>query len=77
MKTVQESLGDEDGKSEMAVTFREVWLGWKEKLCKFWEEQFGLLEGKVGMLCAFSRMNEQRGWTTKFAQFYRGTGQAA
>jgi len=57
MKTMQESLSDGDEKSKMKVTICEVWLGWEEKLRKFWEGQFRLLEGKAGMLYTFLRMN--------------------
>ena len=61
MKTVQESLSDGDEQSESTVTVCEVWLGWEAKLKNFWDEQFGLLEGKVKMLCKFLRMNKQFG----------------
>ena len=57
MKTVQESLRDGDKWYELIVIVCKLWLGWEEKLCKFWEEQSRPLEGKVGMLCIFFRMN--------------------
>lgn len=60
----------------MTLTLCKVWLGWKEKLFKFWEGQFGLQEGKVGRICAFSETSGNRGWKAKFAQFSRGTGKA-
>ena len=64
MKIAQESLRDGDRHFELKVIVYKVWLGWEEKLRKFWEGQFGLLEGKAGMICAFFRMNGQRGLDT-------------
>lgn len=42
MKTTQESLRVGDKHLESTVTVCKVWLGWEEKLRKFWEIQFGL-----------------------------------
>ena len=77
MKTAQGSLRDGDRKSKSTVTICKVWLDWEVKLRKFWEEQSELLECKAGMLCTFFKTNGQWGWTTRFAQFSRGTGRAA
>lgn len=57
---MQGSLGEEDGQCESIVTVHEVWLGWKEKLCKFWEGQSGLQEGKAKEICAFFEMSGQK-----------------
>ena len=57
MKIVQDPLKDGDKKSKLIMIVCKVWLGWEAKLCKFWEGQSGLQEGKAGMLCAFSRTN--------------------
>lgn len=37
MKIAQESLSDGDEHSKLTVIVYEVWLGWEEKLYKFWE----------------------------------------
>jgi len=45
VKTAQKSLGDGDGRSELTLIFRRVWLGCRKNLHNFWKEQCGLQEG--------------------------------
>lgn len=70
MKTMQESLSDGDGQSELTLTICEVWLSWEEKLRKFLEGQSGLQEGQVGRICVVLR-NEwaARGGRKKLRNF--------
>ena len=43
-------------------------------MCKFWEGQSGLLEGKAGMLYAFSRMNSWQGLDSKICTIFQRNG---
>lgn len=76
MKNAQESLGNKYGQSRLTMTICEVWLGWKAKLRKIWEEQSGLREGRADKICSFFGMSGQQEIETKFAQFLGGIGRA-
>lgn len=52
----------------------KVWLGWGEKLHKFWEGKSRLQEGRAGMLCAFSRMNSQQGLDSQICIIFQRNG---
>lgn len=53
IKTVQGSLGDEDGKSVLIVIVYEVWLSWRKEMPRFLGEHSKLQEGWVGKSTQF------------------------
>lgn len=71
MKIAQESLRDGDRQFDSTVIVCKVWLCWEAKLRKFWEGQFGLQEGKVGMIYTFSRMNSQHGLSSQIFTIFQ------
>jgi len=58
MKTMQESLSDEDGKSKLTVTVCKVWLGWKEKIVQILRGTVRAV-GRKGRKNLHSFQNEQ------------------